>query len=161
MARGRVREGKMARRERRQGEKSTTGIRRLRPLIVFGGVVLVVLGVGAYLLWPALKPVGGGAPGAVTIQPSMAGFSPARIEARVGQPVTIRLVNKDDKYHTDGGGWHQFAIDELGLDVKVSPSSTKEFTFTPTQTGIFGFYCSVCCGGKENPYMWGTLVVGS
>lgn len=128
-------------------------------LFAFGAIVLVVLAAAVYFLWPAVKPAGGDSPGAISVQPSMGGFIPSRLEARLGEPITIRLVNKDDQFHTDGGGWHQFAIDELGVNVKVPPLTTQEFTFTPTKSGTFGFYCEVCCGGKENPYMWGTLVV--
>lgn len=89
----------------------------------------------------------------------MGGFSPSRIQAKAGDPITLRFVNEDSQFHTDGGGWHQFAIDDLGVNVKVPPSKTQEFTFTPTTDGTFEFYCDVCCGGKENPSMVGTLTV--
>ena len=125
---------------------------------VFGAIVLVVLALAAYLLWPAVRP-SGGAPGAVTVQLSMGGFSPSRLEGRAGEPLTLRLVNRDNRFHTDGGGWHQFAIDELGVNVQVPPLATQEFTFTPSRGGTFQFYCDVCCGGRENPSMVGTLVV--
>ena len=95
----------------------------------------------------------------MTVQLSMGGFNPSRIEARAGEPLTLRLVNRDNRFHTDGGGWHQFAIDELDVDVKVPPLKTQEFTFTPGESGTFEFYCDVCCGGRENPYMQGTLTV--
>jgi heme/copper-type cytochrome/quinol oxidase subunit 2 len=91
----------------------------------------------------------------------MGGFNPSRIEARVGEPITLRLVNKDNRFHTDGGGWHQLAIDELGVDVRVPPLKTKEFTFTPNEARTYEFYCDVCCGGRQNPYMRGTLIVRS
>ncbi|MBI4311014.1 MAG: cupredoxin domain-containing protein, partial [Chloroflexi bacterium] len=94
-------------------------------------------------------------PGALTIEFSMSGFSPSRLVARAGEPVTLRLVNKDSKFHTDGGGWHQFAIDDLGIDVKLPPSKTQDFTFTAAKSGNFEFYCDVCCGGRENPSMQG------
>lgn len=152
----RRREKEQARQRLKMGARGPSGLKRL---LVFGAVAVAVLSAVAYFLWPAVKPAGPATPGVITVQPSMGGFSPSYIAARVGEPITVRLVNKDDQFHTDGGGWHQFAIDRLGVDVKVPPSTTKEFTFTPTESGTFGFYCSVCCGGKENPYMWGTLEV--
>ncbi|MFV2091750.1 MAG: cupredoxin domain-containing protein [Hyphomicrobiales bacterium] len=129
--------------------------------IIFGVLSASVLAVAAYFLWPALKLSGLFTPAGteVVVAISMSGFSPARIEVREGQPLTIRLVNKDNRYHKDGGGWHQFAIDDLGLDVRVAPLKTKTFTLTPTKSGVFDFYCGVCCGGKANPYMHGALTV--
>ncbi|MBI2166008.1 MAG: cupredoxin domain-containing protein [Chloroflexi bacterium] len=128
-------------------------------LLAFGTIALVVLGLAAYFLWPAMRPTGGGSPGAVTVQLSMGGFDPNHIEGRAGEPLTLRLVNKDTPLHTDGGGWHQLAFENLRIDVNVPPETTQEFTFTPATKGSYRFYCSVCCGGKENPYMWGTLEV--
>ncbi|MBI4200261.1 MAG: cupredoxin domain-containing protein [Chloroflexi bacterium] len=146
---------------RRPGRKPGSRLSGLRAA-TFGLTVLVVLGTAAYFLWPALKPLEEGNPGAVTVQLSMAGFAPFRIEAKTGEPLTLRFVNRDTQFHTDGGGWHQFAIDELdSLDVKVPPQTTKEFTFTPGKAGEFEFYCDVCCGGRENPAMVGTLAVRS
>jgi plastocyanin len=91
----------------------------------------------------------------------MSGFSPSRIDAQAGVPLTLRFVNDDTRFHTDGGGWHQFAIDELGVDVKIAPQSTQEVTITPSASGSYEFYCNVCCGGRQNPYMVGTLTVGN
>jgi cytochrome c oxidase subunit 2 len=76
-----------------------------------------------------------------------------------GKPTTIRLVNPDSSYHMDGGGLHQFAAPALGLEVKVQPKSEKIFTIPAAQPGTYAFYCDVCCGGKENPSMQGTIVV--
>ena len=62
--------------------------------------------------------------------------------------------------HSDGGGWHQFAVDALGINWKVGPLSSKVFTFTaPASAGRYAFYCDICCGGKENPSMQGELTV--
>ncbi|BAS29268.1 cytochrome C oxidase subunit II [Limnochorda pilosa] len=109
-----------------------------------------------------LRPIAGGppAPGeGVRVDLSMAGFDPPRIEVQAGESVTLRLVNRDNRFHTDGGGWHQFAIDEMGIDVRVAPLQTQTVTLTPTRAGTVEFYCDICCGGRENPYMRGRLVV--
>jgi cytochrome c oxidase subunit 2 len=72
---------------------------------------------------------------------------------------SIRLVNPDSSMHTDGGGVHQLAIPELGIDVKVQPQSDTLLTIPAVAPGRYAFYCDVCCGGKENPQMQGTLIV--
>ncbi|MBI4338248.1 MAG: cupredoxin domain-containing protein [Chloroflexi bacterium] len=149
---------------RQKGQRKKTGHRgspgRGR-IIAFGTLTVVVLAAAAFFLWPAFRSSTSATPGAIPVQLSMGGFDPSRVEARVGETVTLRLVNRDNGFHTDGGGWHQLASDELGIDWKVGPLKTQEFTFTPTKSGTFQFYCDICCGGRENPYMQGTLEVRS
>ena len=130
-------------------------------LLAFGALSLAVVAVAAYFLWPAFRPIGSGSPGAVIVLLSMDGFYPQHIEAKVGEPITLRLVNRDTQFHTDGGGWHQLAIDEFSKDWQVPPETTREVTFTPTKSGTFEMYCDVCCGGRESPSMQGSLVVVS
>ncbi len=89
----------------------------------------------------------------------MAGFTPPSLAVSANKPTTIRLVNPDSSHHTDGGGLHQFSAPGLGLDVKVQPKSETVFTIPASKTGTYTFYCDVCCGGKENPSMQGTIVV--
>lgn len=128
---------------------------------LFALIAVTVLGTAGVLLWPALARGGTGSVGAgvIAIQADMAGFSPSRIEAKVGQPLTIRLRSMDTSMHSDGGGRHQFAIDELGVNIVAPPEGVSEQTFTPTRAGVYTFYCDICCGGKANPTMHGELVV--
>ncbi|MBI4339552.1 MAG: cupredoxin domain-containing protein [Chloroflexi bacterium] len=130
-------------------------------VLAFGALTLAVLALAGYYLWPVVKPLGAGSPGAVTVQLSMNGFDPPRIVPKVGEPITLRLVNKDTPFHTDGGGWHQLGIDEFSIDLMVPPEKTREFTFTPTRSGNFEMYCDTCCGGRESPTMQGRLIVAS
>jgi cytochrome c oxidase subunit II len=129
--------------------------------IAFAALTAGVLVAAGYFLWPAIKLSGLFTPAGIEVEVaiSMSGFSPSRIEVREGTPLTIRLVNKDNRFHKDGGGWHQFAIDALGVNVKVPPLETRTFTVIPTKSGVFDFYCGVCCGGRANPYMHGALTV--
>ena len=128
--------------------------------IAFGIVASVVIGLTGFLLWRAFAPIPTAAAD-VRIQTTMEGFLPQQVRAKVGKPVTIQLINRDTRFHTDGGGWHQFAIDELGVNAKVGPESTQLVTFTPTREGTYEFYCDVCCGGKESPSMRGRLEVSA
>jgi len=128
--------------------------------IAFGLIAFMVVGLAGILVWRAFAPVSAVAAD-VRIQTTMEGFMPQLVRAKVGKPITIQLVNRDTRFHTDGGGWHQFAIDELGVNTKVGPESTQLVTFTPAREGIYEFYCDVCCGGKESPSMRGKLEVSA
>ena len=146
--------------KREQARKNRDRHRRLR-LTAFGGVVLVVMGLAGYLLAsafarPALEPMAGTV---VDVAADMSGFSLNEIRVIVGEPVTVRLTSLDNSHHTDGGGKHQWAVDELGISFVAPPEGSNYATFTPTQTGQFIFYCDICCGGRANPAMQGTLVV--
>ena len=135
-----------------------------RPL-AYALVAVVVLGVAGYLIVtafvrPSLPALAGSPLGAVIdVAADMGGFDQPQIRVKVGQPVTVRLTSLDNQYHTDGGGKHQWAVDELGVNVVAPPLGSKTVTFTPTEPGRYTFYCDICCGGRANPTMQGTLIV--
>jgi plastocyanin len=124
-------------------------------------VVAVVLVVAAGFLRPLLRSQAAGQEesNVVYVEAYMSGFSVKRIEAKVGQPITVRLRSMDTSAHLDGGGKHQLAIDELGVNIIAPPKGVSEATFTPTQPGTYTFYCDICCGGRANPTMRGDFVV--
>jgi heme/copper-type cytochrome/quinol oxidase subunit 2 len=129
--------------------------------VAFILVVAAVLGLAGYLLVsafsrPALEPVAGNV---IDIAADMAGFDRREIRVKAGETVTIRLTSLDNQFHTDGGGKHQWAVDELNVSVIAPPKETKAVTFTPDQPGTYTFYCDICCGGRANPTMQGTLIV--
>jgi cytochrome c oxidase subunit II len=128
-----------------------------RRLAFLGVAGVTVAAVGA-LLWPRGGPQSD-VPVAATIQVSMAGFSMPNVKAVAGQPLRLRLVNPDSQFHTDGGGWHQLAIPQLGVDVRVPPKGTSLVDVPAAAPGEYVFYCDICCGGKENPMMQGVLQV--
>jgi heme/copper-type cytochrome/quinol oxidase subunit 2 len=120
----------------------------------------VVLGIAGYLLVSGLFPnLPISSPNTIDISGSMSGFSSNVIHVRAGEEVTLRLTSLDNQYHTDGGGQHQWAVDELGLNVVAPPLGSESLTFTPDQAGTYTFYCDICCGGRANPTMQGTLIV--
>lgn len=135
--------------------------RRLR--IVY---VTVVASVALVAGWLTVRPLISGGSGqnqteVLRVRVNMGGFQPSLLTIKAGQPIRLRVESLDTRFHSDGGGRHQFAIDELGIDVVAPPLGTAETTFTVSEAGIYRFYCSICCGGKANPAMWGTLVVES
>lgn len=136
----------------RQAPKATSKKRGL--LIGLAGLTVVALAVALFMA-PYIR----GASSAATLEISMSGWSPAVINAKAGQPVAITMINMDNQFHTDGGGWHAFTVPAFGVDERVAPKKTLSFTFTPTEAGEYVFYCGICCGGKENPFMRGKLIV--
>jgi heme/copper-type cytochrome/quinol oxidase subunit 2 len=95
----------------------------------------------------------------IDIAADMSGFDKTEIRVKVGEPVTIRLTSLDNSHHTDGGGKHQWAVDDLGVDIITQPESSNYATFTPQKPGSYIFFCDICCGGRANPTMNGTLIV--
>ena len=128
---------------------------------IFTVIVVGVLGLTGFYLKqaffrPAPPPLAGNV---IDIQGSMDGFDKKEIHVKVGEPVTLRLTSIDNSMHTDGGGKHQWAVDELGVNVIAQPESSNTVTFTPEKTGSFTYYCDICCGGKANPTMNGQIIV--
>lgn len=146
--------------ERTQRKEARLRRNRIRS-IAFWVLAAGVLGLSGYFLKQAFfrPPPPALAGNVVDIAGSMDGFDKTEIHVKVGQPVTIRLKSIDNSLHTDGGGKHQWAVDELGLNMIAQPLGSNYVTFTPEQAGSYNFYCGVCCGGRANPTMNGTLIV--
>jgi heme/copper-type cytochrome/quinol oxidase subunit 2 len=150
--------------KRRTAQRRTKKQLGWRPL-VFGAIVLLVLGAAVWFLKPALWPTdltvaqADAGENVILVQADMAGIYPKTIRVKVGEPVTVRLKSLDNQFHSDGGGKHGFAIDELDVDIVAPPLGVAEATFTPTQVGEYEYYCDICCGGRANPTMVGKLIV--
>ncbi|OGO58201.1 MAG: hypothetical protein A2V85_14655 [Chloroflexi bacterium RBG_16_72_14] len=131
-------------------------------LAVFAATALVVGGVAVGLVVARLQGPGATDAAAVQVRASMGGFDPPAMTVKAGQTVRIELSSMDTSMHSDGGGWHQFAVDALGINWKVGPLSSEVFEFTaPATAGTYSWYCDICCGGKENPSMQGELTVAA
>ncbi len=134
--------------------------RRIRS-VIFAFIVVGVLGLAGYYLYSAFFKTGPPpmAGNVIDVAADMAGFDQKDLRVKVGEPVTVRLTSLDNSHHTDGGGKHQWAVDELGVDIVAQPESSSYATFTPEKPGTYTFYCDICCGGRANPTMNGTLIV--
>lgn len=146
-----------------QAEREQHRNRWVRPA-AFGLIVLVVIGLIGYFLSPLLTPKVSGVTQnengkVINIQAAMDGFDVPEIHVKVGEQITVNLRSLDNSMHSDGGGKHQFAIDELGVNLVAQPMSTNSTTFIATKPGVYPFYCDICCGGKANPTMNGKFVV--
>jgi cytochrome c oxidase subunit II len=136
--------------------------RRHRRFAYIAVVASIVLIAGWLVARPLLRGwLPGSSADVLLVQANMTGFQPYLLRAKVGEPIRLRLESLDTRFHLDGGGRHQFAIDELGVDVIAPPLGSKDVTFTVNEPGTYQFYCSICCGGKANPTMWGRLIVES
>jgi heme/copper-type cytochrome/quinol oxidase subunit 2 len=125
-------------------------------------LIIIVLGtVGSILTAGVIPRMFVGAETTVEIDASMSGFSRYTVQVRAGEAVTVRLTSLDHPYHEDGGGQHQWAVDELGLNIIAPPLGSESVTFTPEEPGIYTFYCGICCGGRSSPTMQGTLIVSA
>lgn len=139
--------------------------RRSRALrgVAFATLSVAVLGLAVYWLFPAwFRPALPSLDGTVIdVAADMGGFDQDVIRIREGEPVTVRLTSLDSSMHTDGGGRHQWAVDELGVSVIAPALGSNTVTFTADKPGTYTFYCDICCGGRANPSMQGTLIVAS
>jgi len=148
---------KQAREERKQVQRRRQRVRAT----TFAVISALVLGAAGYLLFeafwkPELPPMAGNV---IDIAADMGGFNRKAVYVKAGERVTVRLRSLDNSHHTDGGGKHQWAVDELGVNIIAPPLGSSSRTFTPGKPGTYTFYCDICCGGRANPTMSGRLVV--
>lgn len=147
--------------EFRAARRREEGSQRRIRAIIFLVIIVAVLGAAGYYLKIGLfkSPPPEMAGNVIDVEAAMNGFNMYEIRVKVGEPVTIRLTSLDNTHHTDGGGKHQWAVDELGVDIIAPALGSNYATFTPTEVGTYTFYCDICCGGRANPSMNGTLIV--
>ncbi len=143
---------------RAASRRQPTASGKYRPLI-FGAVVVFVLTVGAYLAFGDFLNRGGGTPGAISVQSSMAGFTPSDIRVKAGTTVTLDWWTEDASMHLQGGV-HTMIAPELGLHEELPAESRRTVTWkVPDRPGTYDVYCDTCCGGKDSPTMHGKIVI--
>ncbi len=77
-------------------------------------------------------------------------FNPAKVTAKLGQPVVLVLSSEDRI--------HGFKMPDFGLRTDIVPGQETRVALTPDKAGSFAFLCDVFCGdGHED--MEGILVV--
>jgi len=150
----------MEKRSRAERDRTLQRRRKTRAA-AFAVVSALVLGGAGYLLFdafwkPALPAMAGNV---IDIAADMGGFNRRVLRVKAGEPVTVRLRSLDGTHHTDGGGKHQWAVDELGVNIIAPALGSSYQTFTPKRPGTYTYYCDICCGGRANPTMSGKLVV--
>jgi plastocyanin len=133
-------------------------IQKLRPLL-FAGVVVAVLGAGVYFAFGNFLTRPAAAAGTISVQSSMAGFTPAEIRVKAGATVTLDWWTEDASMHLQGGV-HTMIAPDLGLHEELPAESRRAVSWTvPDKPGTYDVWCESCCGGKDNPQMHGKIVV--
>lgn len=151
-------------RERTRQEARARQTKQILRWGAFTVILSLVIAAVVYFLAPVFSPKESGITATanakvVNIQAAMDGFDMPEIRVKVGETVKVNLRSLDNEHHTDGGGKHQFAIDELGVNIVAQPMSVTSGTFVASNAGTFTYYCDICCGGKANPTMNGKLIV--
>lgn len=129
--------------------------------IAFGVIVVGVLGTGTILAFGDFldRPAASDAPGSITIQSSMAGFTPSVIRATAGTTVTLDWWTQDSVLHLERGV-HTMIAPELGLYEELPGEASRAIVWeVPDRPGTYDVYCDTCCGGKESPSMHGRIVI--
>ena len=86
----------------------------------------------------------------VSVAASRFEFTPDKVTAKVGEPLTFVLTSFDRI--------HGFKMPEFGIRADIIPDQETRVTITPTKPGSFTFFCDVFCGdGHED--MEGVLVI--
>lgn len=74
----------------------------------------------------------------ITIEVKNNGYSPSRVQAKVGQPVELTLKTSDTFSCASA-----FRFREFDIQAQLKPTDTQTFRFTPTRKGKFTFSCSM------------------
>ena len=117
--------------------------RKQQRLKKFGFLVIavIVLSLAGTLLFNAFyKPPLPVAENVIDISADMGGFDKDEIRVKVGELVTIRLRSLDNSHHTDGGGKHQWAVDDFNANVVAPPEGSAMTTFISTNLGALVIY---------------------
>lgn len=154
---------------KRQHARQEARARQTKHILRVGAFTVILVAViiaVVYFLVPVFSPKESGITASgnakiVNIQAAMDGFDMQEIHVKLGETVKVNLRSLDNEHHTDGGGKHQFAIDELGVNIVAQPLSVATGTFIASKAGTYTYFCDICCGGKANPTMNGKLIVES
>ena len=86
--------------------------------------------------------------------PFAAGFIPDRIDAQVGDELTVHVTNVEQTRDMI----HGFGLIEHNINLVMDPGETKTFHIKLTKPGVFPFYCTNFCSALHQE-MQGYLVV--
>jgi plastocyanin len=140
------------------GRPTATGRAKAGPY-VFGAIVVVVLLGGLWLAFGSFITRPTAAVGTISVQSSMAGFTPSEIRVQAGSTVVLDWWTEDAAMHLENGS-HTMISPELGLNEALPAESRRAVTWqVPNKPGTYDVWCNSCCGGKDNPGMHGKIVV--
>ena len=82
----------------------------------------------------AVQPTGG----AITMEVTEAGFVPARLKIKRGEPVKLLITRK-----TEASCATEIVIDEYKVNTKLPLDTPVTVSFTPTKTGTLKYGCAM------------------
>jgi plastocyanin len=131
---------------------------KARPAI-FVAIVVAVLATGGWLAFGNFLTRPAAVGGTISVQSSMAGFTPSEIRVTAGTTVTLDWWTEDAAMHLQNGT-HTMVSPDLGLNEALPAESRRAVTWTvPNKPGTYDVYCDSSCGGQDNPQMHGKIVV--
>ena len=106
-------------------------------------IAIMFLAIGAFVLAGFVAIANPGAAGEpVEIVMTEMRFSPNRIDARVGQPVVLIIVNRGSQRHDLA-----FAAGEMpnlrGVEALTMPGQSTRLTMTLDTAGVYPFLCTI------------------
>jgi cytochrome c oxidase subunit II len=144
---------------RRAAAKPAATVQEKYGKYAFGAIVAVVLLGGLWLAFGNFLTRPAAATGSISVQSSMAGFTPAEIHVKAGSTVTLDWWTEDAAMHLQNGV-HTMISPELGLNEALPAQGRRTVAWTvPNKPGTYDVWCDSCCGGKANPQMHGKIVV--
>ena len=97
------------------------------------------------------------------------GYEPGTLVLPAGRPLVLKLSNTATADGAQGSTGpdttdatdttHQFAVDELGIDVELAAGKSKMLSLPALRPGTYTIYCSTCCKGQIGSNMQGTIIV--
>ena len=107
-----------------------------RPVIGFAAVLLIAIALAG------CQTQSGGSSGSPNIVLEDMRFTPNRIDAKVGVPLTVRLTNKGTERHDlNFEALHMPGL--VGVESILEPGETRTITLTFDQPGTHTFICTL------------------
>ena len=119
---------------------------KLRAAVVLASTLIALL----LFMSPAIAQNNTSQPVEIHIKARRFEFEPGKIIVKKGQRTRLLVTAEDVD--------HGLAIEEFGINLKVSARETKSIEFTPDKLGHFTIQCTVYCG-EDHDNMTGELVV--
>jgi cytochrome c oxidase subunit II len=118
--------------------------RRIRPILVFGLLLLLTAGfMGSELPAQGTEQV-------IRITAQKFVYSPRDVTLKKAQPVMFEFTSADVM--------HGFNCPDLGIRADILPGKSTTLRFTPGKVGTFPFHCDNFCGSGHEQ-MTGTITI--
>jgi copper chaperone CopZ len=135
-------------------------------LALLAGFLVLIMAAGLGLADPQSQA---GSESVHSVNMSANGYEPGTLVLPAGRPLVLKLSNTATADGAQGSTGpdttdttdttHQFAVDELGIDVELAAGTSKMVSLPALRPGTYTIYCSTCCKGQIGSNMQGTIIV--